>query len=80
MAKGAKTGGRSKGTPNKVTADLKAMLEGALSDVGGRDYFVKQAEDNPAAFMTLVGKLLPKDVQLSGANGEPIKFVVSFGS
>ena len=30
-----KLGGRKKGTPNKVTADLKAMILGALNNKGG---------------------------------------------
>lgn len=30
-----KTGGRQKGTPNKINADLKAMILGALDEAGG---------------------------------------------
>ena len=54
--------GRPKGQPNKATADLKAMIEGALSDAGGRKYLRTQAQANPAAFLSLVSKLLPKDI------------------
>jgi hypothetical protein len=32
MAKGFKTGGRSKGTPNKTTAQLKKMLSAIIDD------------------------------------------------
>jgi hypothetical protein len=32
MAKGYKTGGRRKGTPNKLTRDLREMILGALAD------------------------------------------------
>ncbi len=59
--------GRPKGVPNKITSDLKAMIEGALHDVGGREYLTQQAKANPAAFMTLVGKVLPKDIHMSGS-------------
>jgi hypothetical protein len=62
MAKGKKTGGRQKGSPNKTTAELKAMILGALSEVGGQAYLVQQALDNPNAFMTLVGKVVPRDI------------------
>lgn len=55
-------GGRPKGRPNAITASLKEMIEGALSDAGGRSYLLAQSEKNPTAFMALVGKLLPKDV------------------
>jgi hypothetical protein len=78
MAKGTKTGGGSrKGVPNKVGADLKAMLEGALDDVGGRKYLAAQAKDNPAAFLTLIGKTLPKDMKITP--GGAFEFVVRFG-
>lgn len=66
MAKGRKTGGRRKGSPNKVTGDVKAMIEGALAAAGGQAYLTKQAEESPAAFMKLVGMLLPKDMHLKG--------------
>lgn len=54
--------GRPKGVPNKQTAALKDMILTALSDAGGIAYLAKQAEENPASFMTLVGKVLPLDV------------------
>ena len=57
--------GRSKGTPNKTTKELKDMILGALSDVGGQAYLARQAEENPGAFMGLIGRVLPKDVTLS---------------
>lgn len=60
--KGQKTGGRKKGTPNKVTGDLKSMILGALDNKGGIKYLEKQAEQNPTAFLTLVGKVLPMTV------------------
>jgi hypothetical protein len=38
MPKRRKTGGRQKGTPNKMTATLKEMILGALDQVGGESY------------------------------------------
>ena len=38
------------------------MILGALSDVGGRDYLARQAMENPGPFMTLVGKVLPAQI------------------
>jgi hypothetical protein len=71
-AKGqAKTGGRRKGTPNKLNADIKAMILGALQAGGGQAWLQKQMEANPAAFMTLVGKLLP--LQVTGKDGGPLE-------
>lgn len=63
MAKGKKTGGGSrKGRPNKLTADVKAMILAALDKAGGVEYLLQQSQANPAAFMTLVGKVLPMTV------------------
>lgn len=59
--------GRRKGSKNRITADLKAMIHNALDKVGGEQYLAKQAEDSPAAFLALLGKILPKE--LTGANG-----------
>lgn len=56
--------GRKKGVPNKVTADLRAMILGALDAVGGQEYLQSQARENPQAFLTLVGRTLPKDINL----------------
>jgi hypothetical protein len=76
MAIGRKTGGGSrKGRPNKINSDLKAMILGALDDAGGQQYLTEQARANPAAFMTLLGKVLPH--QVGGMPGEPIGISMS---
>lgn len=54
--------GRVKGVPNKITGDLKEMILGALSDAGGRQYLQQQAIKNPAAFLSLIGRVLPMQV------------------
>lgn len=63
-----KTGGRQKGTTNRLTADVKAMVLEALDKAGGVSYLLTQAESNPNAFMTLVGKVLPMTVAGDPAN------------
>ena len=63
--------GRAKGTPNKTTATLKDMILAALDRKGGVDYLEAQAEANPTAFLTLIGKVLP--TELSGPDGGPIQ-------
>lgn len=67
-----KTGGRVKGTPNKATAQLKDMILQALDEAGGINYLLHQSRENPTAFMTLVGKVLPLQVNGAGDNGEHI--------
>jgi hypothetical protein len=61
--------GRVKGVPNKVTGDIRAMIAGALEDAGGQKYLARQAIENPQAFMGLVGRTVPKElnVAVSGA-------------
>lgn len=65
-----KSGGRQKGAPNKNTAAVKDMILTALSNVGGIQYLERQAEENPTAFMTLVGKVMP--TQVTGEDGAPV--------
>jgi hypothetical protein len=67
MAKGRKTGGRQKGTPNKDNQPLKEMILQALANAGGATYLTEQSTKNPTAFMTLVGRVLPLQVKDGGA-------------
>lgn len=68
MARGKKTGGRKVGTPNKLTAALKDLILQALANKGGVSYLERQAENNPVAFMTLVGRVLPLQVKQDGTD------------
>lgn len=58
--------GRPKGSPNKVTAAIKDMVAQALDTAGGVDYLVAQSRDNPTAFMTLIGKIIPVQQDIKG--------------
>jgi hypothetical protein len=82
MAQGRKTGGRQKGTPNKTTAQLKDMILTALDQAhpkGGIAYLKQQAGENPTAFLSLVGKVLP--LTLTGDKDSPLKIeIVRFGN
>lgn len=57
-----KLGGRQKGTPNKISGAIKDMVLEALSNKGGVEYLEKQADENPVAFMGLLGKIMPTQV------------------
>jgi hypothetical protein len=72
--KGNKMAGSRKGVPNKATAELRAMIDGALSELGGQAYLVQQARENPSSFLALIGKTLPREV--TGPNGGPIKHAI----
>jgi hypothetical protein len=66
--------GRPKGSPNKTTALLKDAILEAAQKAGKKEgmvgYLVKQADENPAAFMTLLGKVLPMQINGAGEDGE----------
>jgi hypothetical protein len=65
-----KGSGRQKGTPNKVTTALREQILQALDVVGGVDYLVDLARNNPASFTTLLGKTMPTQLSGTGKEGE----------
>ena len=69
------TGGRPKGSHNKVSKQLKDMILGALDDIGGQDYLSGQARENPNAFLALVGRVLPMTV--AGDKDNPLQTTVT---
>jgi len=66
-----KTGGRKKGTPNKNTAAIRDQILEALDRVGGVAYLAMIAEEQPAAFCTLIGKVLPMNVTSEDGSMSP---------
>ncbi len=58
-----KSGGRIKGTPNAIAGELQAMVRASFSRVGGIEYLVRVAEENPVCYIGLISKLLPKQVE-----------------
>lgn len=58
-----KTGGRKAGTPNKVTADVKAALTRAFDGLGGVESLTRWAKQEPTEFYKLWAKLLPSELQ-----------------
>jgi hypothetical protein len=64
--------GKPKGATNKVTREVKQMILDALDGAGGVKYLQERAKDprTASAFLTLVGKVLPLQVNGPGPNGE----------
>ena len=69
---------QSQGQANKLTADVKAMILAALDQAGGTQYLLTQAQSNPNAFLTLVGKVLPMTVAGDPANPVRTSIEVAF--
>jgi hypothetical protein len=77
MAAGRKTGGRVKGTPNKLTQTAKEAFQLAFDELGGYAAMVKWAQsdpDNLKAFYNLYARLIPTDVT-SGGNAIPAPII-----
>ncbi len=70
--------GRPKGSPNKITADLKRAILEAAEAAGGPGgtvgYLTKQATESPASFMALLGKVLPTTI--AGDEENPIRLTI----
>ena len=60
--------------PTESTSTLSSHDPRRPAGAGGQDYLQRQAELNPGAFLTLIGKVLP--MQITGEGGGPV-FVIT---
>jgi len=65
--------GRKKGVPNKTTKTLREAIEASFDKVGGAAYLVRMATEQPVAYMGLLAKVLPHQVQMQ--SNTPIEVV-----
>lgn len=63
MATGHKTGGRTKGVPNKTTAEVKAALTEAFENLGGTASLVAWGRESQTEFYKLWVRMLPTEVK-----------------
>lgn len=69
---GARPGaGRPKGSVDKGNAMIREMIVEALDAAGGVEYLKTTAASHPAAFLSLIGKVMP--VQLANPPGEEFR-------
>jgi hypothetical protein len=59
--KGTRWGGRAKGTPNKVNQSIREAIQMAFEQVGGVEYLVRLAQEDPKTFVPLLIKTLPPE-------------------
>ena len=81
---GGKPGpGRKPGIPNKANGLLRDAIIQAAEEAGGKDgivgYLTQQAKKHPAAFLSLIGRVLPLQVQDRSAT-EPIVVQIVYRS
>jgi hypothetical protein len=60
MAAGRKTGGRKKGTPNKATADIKALAQSYTNEAVMALAGIMRSSDSDAARVAAVKELLDR--------------------
>jgi hypothetical protein len=65
--------GRPKGAVNKLTKTIREAVEISFAQVGGADYLAQMAVEQPVAYMTLLGKIIPQQVEMSGKDGAAIQ-------
>ena len=70
-----KTGGRVKGTPNKVSADMKRDVAEALKCAGGVDYLLDLAQKEPSAFVSLLRKNMVQSIEVTTDERKTIKVI-----
>jgi len=69
--KGNKTGGRKKGTTNKVSLSLKQAVLETFEKLGGVQHMATWAKENPSEFYRIAARLVPPGVpvQVEGLQG-----------
>lgn len=67
--------GRPKGAVDKGNALIREMITDALAGVGGVDYLMECAQDpkTKAAFLGLIGKVMP--IQVQGDKENPLQTI-----
>jgi uncharacterized MAPEG superfamily protein len=75
MAERQKTGGRTVGTPNKVTGAVKENFLAVFTRLGGTAAMAEWAQENLTEFYKLYARLIPADVKLSGDAGNPLHVI-----
>ena len=68
--------GRQFGVPNRITSDLREMIHEALENKGGVAVYLERQglfDENPVAFLTLVGKILPQRIE----SNQPVNVHIS---
>ena len=56
--------GKKKGTPNKVTKDLKKAFLQTFDALGGTKGLIQWASENRDVYYPMISKMLPRDLQL----------------
>ena len=85
MAKGVKTGGRRAGTPNRATADVKALASQYAEDAFAELARLAQKAQSEAARVAAIKELLDRaygkskqQTEVTGPDNGPVSIAVRF--
>lgn len=83
MAAGRKTGGRKKGTPNKATADIKALAQVYTNEAVEELAVIMRGSDSDAARVAAIKELLDRGhgkvpQAVTGEGGGPIAMAITW--
>lgn len=67
--KGTRWGGRAKGTPNKVNQSIRKAIQMVFEQVGGVEYLVRLAQEDPKTFVPLLIKTMPPEPKVPQEGG-----------
>ena len=67
--KGTRWGGRAKGTPNKVNQSIREAIQMAFEQVGGVEYLVRLAQEDPKTFVPLLIRTMPPEPKVPQEGG-----------
>ena len=72
--------GRTKGTPNKLSATVKQNVINVFERLGGEDHMTMWAAENPNQFYNIYAKLMPTQSELGTIDGQdsPINVTLKF--
>ncbi len=68
--------GRPKGKSNRSTTIIREAFLAVFEERGGKKGLLSWSNDNPDEFYKLVGKMVPKEMEVSGVDGGPIETVL----
>ena len=64
----ARTGGRRRGTPNKITTAFKDAVRIVYEDIGGHKAFAEWARENSTEFYRIAARLIPTEITTRSDN------------
>ena len=75
MAQGHKTGGRQRGTLNKITSAFKDAVRLTYDRIGGHEAFAEWATENRGEFYKIAARLIPSEI--AAKEGTTIRVIIA---